>query len=283
MLFRSNWTETVMKKAVNQMNGISLHYYTVKEWGPNKGSAINFNKEDYYWTIGKCLEIKDVVDKHIAIMDKYDPRGRVGLLVDEWGTWFNEEPGTVRGHLYQQNSLRDAMVASLTLDIFNQCGSRVHMANIAQIANVLQSVVLTKDDKMVLTPTYYVFKMYNVHQDATMIPLDVKSDRMDVGGKDNRNIPMLSASASKDDAGNINITMSNVDVDNDQTVTINIPDEKLKNAKATILTAKDISSYNSFEKPNEVQLKEFKGVKIGKNGTLTVKMPAKSIVAIQLN
>ena len=219
MLFRSdydyNWTETVMKKAVNQMNGISLHYYTVKEWGPNKGSAINFNKEDYYWTIGKCLEIKDVVDKHIAIMDKYDPRGRVGLLVDEWGTWFNEEPGTVRGHLYQQNSLRDAMVASLTLDIFNQCGSRVHMANIAQIANVLQSVVLTKDDKMVLTPTYYVFKMYNVHQDATMIPLDVKSDRMDVGGKDNRNIPMLSASASKDDAGNINITMSNVDVDNE--------------------------------------------------------------------
>ncbi len=278
-----NWTETLMKKSAHQMNGLSLHYYTVKEWGPNKGSAIDFNKEDYYWTLGKAIEIKDVVDKHIAIMDKYDPRNRVGLLVDEWGTWFNEEPGTISGHLYQQNSLRCAMVASLTLDIFNQCGSRVQMANIAQVANVLQSVVLTKDEKMVLTPTYHVFNMYKVHQDATMIPLDLTSDKMDVGGKGNRTLPMLSASASKDAQGKINITMSNVDADNDQTVTINLPDVKFKNATATIITAKDISSHNTFEKPNEVLLKDFKGVKVEKNGSLKVKMPAKSIIAIQVN
>ena len=155
-----DWTETMMKKAVHQMDGISLHYYTVLGWSGSKGAATKFSDEDYYWTLGKCLEIGDVVKEHMRIMDKYDPKKRVGLLVDEWGTWWDEEPGTTPGHLYQQNTMRDAMVAALSLNTFHPLTDRVKMTNIAQIANVLQAMVLTKDNQMVLTPTYYVFKMY---------------------------------------------------------------------------------------------------------------------------
>lgn len=161
------WTEVLMQRAAQQMDGLSLHYYTVTGWSGSKGSATDFSTDDYYWTLGKCREIEDVIKRHIAIMDKYDPQKRVGLIVDEWGTWWDEEPGTISGHLFQQNTLRDAFVASLTLDIFHKYTDRIKMTNIAQIANVLQSMILTKEDKMVLTPTYHVFEMYNVHQDAT--------------------------------------------------------------------------------------------------------------------
>ncbi len=151
-------------------------------WSGSKGSATNFNKEQYYWTIGKCREIEDVLKKHIAIMDEKDPKNRVALLLDEWGTWWDEEPGTISGHLWQQNSMRDAIVASTSLDIFHKYTRRLKMANIAQIVNVLQSMILTKEDKMVLTPTYYVFKQYTVHQNATYLPVDIACDEMDIKG-----------------------------------------------------------------------------------------------------
>ena len=144
------WTEVLMQRAAQQMDGLSLHYYTVTGWSGSKGSATDFSTDDYYWTLGKCREIEDVIKRHIAIMDKYDPQKRVGLIVDEWGTWWDEEPGTISGHLFQQNTLRDAFVASLTLDIFHKYTDRIKMTNIAQIANVLQSMILTKEDKMVL-------------------------------------------------------------------------------------------------------------------------------------
>lgn len=132
-----------MKQIGGRMDGISLHYYTVGDWN-NKGSATDFNTEDYYWTLGKCLEIEDVVKKHIAIMDKYDPKKNIALMVDEWGTWWDVEPGTIPGHLFQQNTMRDAFVAALTLHVFHKYTDRVKMANIAQIVNVLQSMILTK-------------------------------------------------------------------------------------------------------------------------------------------
>ena len=237
-----NWTDVLMKKAVNKMNGISLHYYTVTGWSGSKGSATDFNKQDYYWTLGKCLEVEPVMVKHMEIMDKYDKNKRVGLMLDEWGTWFDEEPGTVRGHLYQQNTMRDAMVAALSLNVFNKYGDRLKMANLAQIVNVLQSIILTNEEKMILTPTYHVFDMYKVHMDADYIPMELTCDTIKVGGKGDRALPMLSASASKDANGKIHITMANVDTDNEQTVTIRIPEEKLKVNEAKVLKGKSFDS-----------------------------------------
>lgn len=211
-----NWTDVLMNRVGHRMQGLSLHYYTVTGWSGSKGAATKFNKDDFYWTMGKCLEVEDVIKKHCAIMNKYDKDKKIALLLDEWGTWWDEEPGTVRGHLYQQNTLRDAFVASLSLDVFHKYTDRLKMANIAQIVNVLQSMILTKDKDMVLTPTYYVFKMYKVHQDATYLPLDLTCEKMNV--RDNRTVPMVSATASKNKNGVIHISLSNVDADNAQEI-----------------------------------------------------------------
>ena len=273
------WTDVLMNRVGHRMDGLSLHYYTVTGWSGSKGSATQFNKDDYYWTMGKCLEVEDVLKKHCTIMDKYDKDKKIALLLDEWGTWWDEEPGTIKGHLYQQNTLRDAFVASLSLDVFHKYTDRLKMANIAQIVNVLQSMILTKDKEMVLTPTYYVFKMYKVHQDATYLPIDLTCEKMSV--RDNRTVPMVSATASKNKDGVIHISLSNVDADEAQEITINLGDTKAKKAIGEILTASKLTDYNSFEKPNIVKPAPFKEVKINK-GTMKVKLPAKSIVTLEL-
>ena len=273
-----DWTETLMKNIGHRMDGVSLHYYTVTGWEGSKGSATEFTNDDYYWTMGKCLEIEDVLKRHIAIMDKYDPKKQIALMVDEWGTWWDQEPGSIPGHLYQQNTMRDAFVASLSLDVFHKYTDRVKMTNIAQIANVLQSMILTKDDKMVLTPTYHVFEMYNVHQDATYLPLNLECSYKVV--RDNREVPMVSATASRKD-GLTHISLSNVSLDEEQEITIKLDGETIKSVSGRILTSEKIDDYNTFEKPNVVCPKEFKGVKISKN-VLTVKLPAMSIVTLEL-
>lgn len=272
-----DWTDIVMKKAHSHMHGISLHYYTVTGWNGSKGSATVFTPEDYYWTLGKCLEIEPVIEKHAAIMDKYDEKKRIGLLVDEWGTWWDVEPGTNPGHLYQQNTMRDAIVAALSLNVFQRHTDRVKMTNIAQVANVLQSMVLTRGDKMVLTPTYYVFKMYIPHQGAIPIPLDVTTVRKDV--RDGRSVDMLQATASRKD-GKITVSLSNVDLDKEMEVAIALGNEsKAKNISGNILTAGSIDDYNDFDKPEKVTLKPFSGAKAAK-GSIKVKLPAKSIVTL---
>jgi alpha-N-arabinofuranosidase len=272
-----NWTETLMQKIGQKMNGLSLHYYTVTGWDGSKGSATQFTPEEYYWIIGKCLEIEEVIQKHIAIMDKYDREKRIALLVDEWGTWFDEEPNTIRGHLFQQNTLRDAFVAALTLNIFNKYTDRIQMANIAQIANVLQSMVLTQGDKMLLTPTYHVFEMYKRHQDAINLPLEITTGTREIR---NRSVPAISASASKK-GDIINITLANMDLEKEQEIAINFSDCEVKNVSGRILTSKDITDYNTFENPGLVKPQVFTGAKISK-GKLTVKMPAKSIIALEI-
>ena len=275
-----NWTKTLMQQVGNRMHGLSLHYYTVLGWDGSKGSATDFTDEDYYWALGKCLEIEPVMRKHIQIMDEYDPKKQIALLVDEWGTWWDEEPGTIQGHLYQQNTLRDAFVAALTLNVFHKYTDRVRMTNIAQIANVLQAMVLTDGDKMLLTPTYHVFEMYKVHQNATYLPLDVICDKMEV--RDNREIPMLSVSASRDDAGKIHISLANVDLKQSETVCIDVSNLRLKTVNGRILTAPEIQSHNTFEHPDVVKPVPFDDFQL-KEGKLQVRMPAKSIIVLEIN
>jgi alpha-N-arabinofuranosidase len=223
------------------------------------------------------LEIEEVIQKHIAIMDKYDKDKRVGLMVDEWGTWFDVEPGTNPGFLYQQNTMRDALVAALSLNTFNKYTDRIQMTNIAQIVNVLQSMILTKEDKMALTPTYHVFEMYKVHQDATSIPLEIQSDTKEIRG---RNVNTINASASKKD-GIIHITLANIDLDSERTVEIDFSNTAVSNVTGRILTSKNIQDHNTFEKPETVKPVPFKDAKIAK-GKLTVKLPAKSIVVLDI-
>jgi alpha-N-arabinofuranosidase len=272
-----NWTETLMKKIGHRMNGISLHYYTVKGWDGSKGSATHFNGDEYYWILGKALEIEEVIQKHIAIMDKYDRDKRIALMVDEWGTWWDVEPGTNPGFLYQQNSLRDAMVAALTLNVFNRYADRIQMANIAQIVNVLQSMILTRDEKMTLTPTYHVFEMYRVHQDAQYLPLNIESDSRDIRG---RPVATVSASASRKD-GVIHITLTNMDLEAERNVAIDFSNTRIGNVSGRILTSTDISDHNTFDKPDLVKPHVFNGAKVEK-GELRVKLPSKSIVVLEI-
>lgn len=290
-----NWTKVLMEKIGKQMNGVSLHYYTCTGWEGSKGSAINFDNDQYYWALGKCLEIEDVIKKHKAIMDEKDPEGKVGLLVDEWGTWWDEEPGTVPGHLYQQNALRDAFVASLSLDVFHKYTERVKMTNIAQVVNVLQSMILTDQvgtGHMVLTPTYHVFEMYTPFQEATYLPLDLKSEIMQVskayfkekeGARDAgyRPCPQLSGSAAKTKDGSIVLALTNVSLDKGQTVKFNIDGFNAKTVSGRILTSKKADDYNDFVNPDVVAPREFKDAKL-KNGVLTVKIPAKSLIVLEL-
>ncbi|MDE6120689.1 MAG: alpha-N-arabinofuranosidase, partial [Muribaculaceae bacterium] len=275
-----NWTEVLLKKAAPLMDGISLHYYTVAGWTGSKGAATVFSDDDYYWTLGKCLEIGNVIRKHCDIMDKYDPSRRIALMVDEWGTWWDEEPGTVKGHLYQQNTMRDAMVAALSLNTFHGFTDRVRMANIAQIANVLQAMVLTHDDKMVLTPTYHVFKMYVPHQDAEWIPLAVDTDYR--RARDGRLVPVLSATASRKNKS-VTISLTNTDLSEDCLVDIPLgnifPKSDPAILDAQILTAGNISDHNDFDNPEKVKPAAFSKARVSK-GSLSLTMPPKSIITI---
>lgn len=279
-----NWTDVLMDAARWNIDGLSLHYYTVWNWN-NKGKATEFNPEDYYYTLGKALEIDSVISKHEQIMDKYDPDKRVGLLLDEWGTWWDVEPGTNPGHLYQQNTMRDAMVAAVTLNAFHTHADRLKMANIAQIANVLQAMVLTQGDKMVLTPTYYVFKMYVPHQGGEYIPLDINTPKRQVDSErkdfQNRYVPMVSATATEKN-GVVTISLANTSLDDN--ADINIPLNGLKVNKisgAEILKSKNIADYNDFDNPDNIKIQDFKGAEIKKDN-LKISLPAASIVTLSL-
>lgn len=271
------WTEVLMREATRQMNGISLHYYTVPRVWNKKGSATQFNDSVWFVTLQKTLKMEELVTKHSEIMDKYDPSKKVGLLVDEWGTWYDVEPGTNPGFLYQQNTLRDALVAGINLNIFNNHADRVRMSNIAQMINVLQSVILTKENEMVLTPTYYVFKMYNVHQDATRLPLEIKCAKYTSG---TASLDAINASASIKD-GVVSITLCNLDPFNSQNISFEIQGQKFTNVSGKIVTANKINAYNDFGKKDEVTMADFTSAKINK-GEVVATIPSKSVVLIQL-
>jgi alpha-N-arabinofuranosidase len=276
-----HWMETLMKEKINQQcfQGISLHYYTVCHNWKNKGSAINFDESEWFQTMTKTLMMEEFVSKHSEIMDKYDPEKKIGLIVDEWGNWHDVEPGTNPGFLYQQNTLRDALVAAINLDIFNNHCDRVKMANIAQIVNVLQSVILTKDEQMILTPTYYVFKMYKVHHDATLLPINLTCEKYNYSDK---SIPSISASASMDKEGFVHITMSNLNPNSDIKLTCEFKGKnKIFINRSEIITGNKINSYNDFGKPEEIKIEMFNGLEVKKN-IISINLPAKSIIMVDV-
>ena len=275
-----NWTETLMKNVgPERMWGITLHYYTLPSgnWG-KKGSATAFDEKEYFNTMKNCLVMEELVTRHSTIMDKYDPAKKTALVVDEWGIWTDVEPGTNPGFLYQQNSLRDALIAGTTLNIFNNHSDRVRMANLAQTINVLQSIILTKGDKILLTPTYHVFDLYKVHMDAKKLDINFKSP--DYTSEDKK-IPALNISASQDSTGTVHISLVNLDPNKKISLQTTLVGVNWKNVSGQILTSAKLTDINTFEDPNNIKITPFNGAK--KSGDqLVVELPAKSIVVLEL-
>jgi alpha-N-arabinofuranosidase len=276
-----NWTKVLMERGRNNMDGLSLHYYTIagESWS-NKSSATGFGEELYFSGLKKALYMDDLVSNHSAIMDQYDKDKRVALMVDEWGIWTDVEPGTNPGHLFQQNSMRDALIASSTLDILNKHCNRVKMANIAQVVNVLQAMILTKEQQMVLTPTYQIFKMYAVHQNAKLLPSKLTCENYQFG---NEQIPAISSSSSVDKNGRIHLSISNLNPNKQILMQVDFSGKGFtKIASGTILTAPEFNSVNTFQMPDVVQPTSYKGAtKISEN-KLELVLPSKSVVVLEL-
>jgi alpha-N-arabinofuranosidase len=273
------WTEVLMAQAARYMQGLSLHYYTLPtgNWS-KKGWAAQFDEDEWHSTMARTLRLDDFIQRHSAIMDKYDPQKRVGLMVDEWGTWYDTEPGKNMGALYQQNTIRDAVAAAINLNIFNKHADRVQMANIAQMVNVLQAMVLTDNEKMVLTPTYYVFKMYKVHQGATLIPTDLSTPEYKM---DQASVPSLSASASRDKDGKLHLSIVNLDPNRPAEITTQIAGATATTITGEVLTAPMMNAMNTFDDPNAVKPAPFDGYKI-QGSQVTLSIPPKSVVVLEL-
>jgi alpha-N-arabinofuranosidase len=272
-----HWTEVMMKNTRrgdrHMMNGLALHYYT-----NFRESATQFNEDEWFIVLKKALYMDDLITRHSAIMDQYDPQKRVALIVDEWGTWYKVEPDTNPRFLSQQNSLRDALVAALHFHIFHNHNDRVHMANIAQTVNVLQSMILTQDEKMLLTPTYHVFDMFKVHQDATQVDVYLQTGNYTYNGD---SIPQVSASASKNAQGQVHLSLCNTDPNNAVTVTCAVRGLNPKSATGQVLTADTITAHNTFDEPEQIKPTAFNGATINGND-LSITLPAKSVVVLQL-
>ena len=285
-----NWTEVLMREAGRMMSGLSLHYYTVPGSPTGRGSATVFDERDWFRTMKATLEMENIISNHERIMDRYDPEKRVALIVDEWGTWFDVEPGTNPGFLYQQSTMRDALVAGINLNIFNKHSDRVRMANIAQLINVLQAVILTDGEKMILTPTYHVFKMYACHQDATLVGSSIEQEKIGLeaeapsapprmrGPRGDLYVPDLHESASIDAEGNLNITVCNLSIEDEAEIDGVLVGFKPASVDAEILTNK-MDVYNTFEDGEKVKAEHFDGVKITDEG-ISFTLPACSVVRI---
>ena len=283
-----HWTEVLMEQAGHNgllggqlMEGLALHYYTSVRRLPDGnriGAATQFDEAEWIEIVSKGLFMDELVRRHSTLMDKYDPAQKVALIVDEWGTWYAVEPGTHPRFLYQQNTMRDAIVAATTLDIFNKHCDRVRMANIAHTVNVLQAMVLTQNEKMLLTPSYHVFEMYSVHQDAMMVPVDVQSERYEYAGY---SVPAVSASASVDANGKLHITLSNANPHRDIALKACVGGIKGSHVQGRVLQGTAMNAHNTFEQPNQVQPQPFSAAQLA-GDELSIRLPKMSVVALEV-
>jgi alpha-N-arabinofuranosidase len=277
----TEWTEAVMKAYQSRqwswdMDGLSLHNYTVVNWD-KKHSSVGFGEAEYAQILKKTLEMEGLISKHSAIMDKYDPQKRVALVVDEWGAWYAPLPGSNPGFLAQQNSQRDAVLAALNLNIFARHADRVRIANIAQMVNVLQAMILTDKEKMVLTPTYHVFRMYVPFQDATFVPVAFNAGAYTHG---DITLPRVDAVAARDTAGKLWLALTNVDPNRPAEIEATLAGVTATAATGETLTAPKVDSVNTFEAPNTVAPKPVAAKVQG--GKLNLKLEPKSVTVISV-
>jgi alpha-N-arabinofuranosidase len=277
-----NWTEVLMKdypgNGWSEMDALSLHFYSgFEKWPPNR-PATGFDEANYAAVLKTTLRMEELVRRHSAIMDRYDPGKKVALAVDEWGAWYTPAPGTNPGFLYQQNSERDAIVASLNLNIFARHADRVRMANIAQMINVLQAMILTDGAKMLLTPTYHVFRMYVPFQDATFIPVTYEPGHYEAGSV---TLPRIDVLAARAKDGKVHVALTNLDPSAAIDVTLGFPRAGATRATGETLTAPSIDSVNTFEQPDTVRPKPI-GAE-AKGGALVLHLPPESVTVVELD
>ena len=278
-----HWTRKVLETTFDHgwgfMNGLSLHYYTLPtgDWG-KKGSALDFDEKLWYRTLKATLKMKELIQVHGAIMDGYDPDKKIGMIIDEWGTWYDVEPGTNPGFLYQQNTMRDALVAGINLNLFNKNCDRVKMANIAQMVNVLQAVILTEGEKMVKTPTWYAFNLYKYHQDGELVESSVETK--EVGLEEKYMIPDLTESVSLSKDGRLHVTLTNASLTNSAEIEAVFAETPVKSVKASILTG-DMKAHNTFDAPDQVHNAEFTAVSVSGN-KVTFTAPACSVLHLEV-
>jgi alpha-N-arabinofuranosidase len=272
-----NFTEVLMQRLDPRyhVDAISLHYYTFPGSWENKGAATGFGEDKWASTLKNALRMDELITKHKAIMDKHDPQKRVPLYVDEWGTWYDQEPGSKPGFLYQQNSLRDAHVAALTLNIFHRHTDRVKLAAIAQMVNVLQAMILTDGPRMVLTPTYHLFDMYLPFQGATPVSASVTAPEYRHG---TTALPSIDVSAARDASGKLHLALVNLDPNRAASVTTSIAGVQARGASGRILTGGAIDTHNTFDQPNRIQPAAFSGRVQG--GRLVFDLPPKSVAVV---
>ncbi|WP_374703028.1 alpha-N-arabinofuranosidase [Neobacillus cucumis] len=295
-----HWTEVVMRECTGQtpqlensthdkpiksaweyyrpqLWGLGLHYYVRNRL--NYTSATKFNEDLWFEYMQRAVYMEELITNHSKVMDKYDPDKNVALIVDEWGSWYEPEPGTHPRFLYQQNTLRDALIAGINLNIFNNHCDRVKMANIAQLINVLQALILTEGSEMILTPTYHVFEMYKVHQDSTLIPINIETRDYQFGGG---SLPIVNASASRDQQGKVHLTLCNLDPHNSEEITCRLDGDKaISSVNARILTAETMNMCNTFEQPEQIKPITFDDIKIQDN-LVSFVLPGKSVLAVEL-
>jgi len=282
-----NWMDVVMNKLTDSSNfpdrfmkGISLHYYTMQGGWEHKGTALDSDLDHWVELMAKSWNADKLLYRHKTIMDRWDPEKKIGLIFDEWGTWHQVEPNTNPGFLYQQNTIRDALVAAMHLDIFHKHADRLYMANLAQAVNVLQAPVLTRGKQLVLTPTYHILEMNKEHMDAENLPLfvDLKDFYMDYQGQ---KISSLSLSASRKNESYL-LSVSNLDPEKSALVTVELRGESINKVKSRILTAPKLDSHNDFGHPNEVVPVEFKDFTL-KEEILTIKLPPRAFATFMMS
>ena len=278
-----HWTDKVLESVFDHgtglMHGLPLHHPTLcpGDWG-HKGSATDFDEAAWYRTLKATLKMETLIKRHGAIMDQYDPDKKIGMVIDEWGTWFDVEPGTNPGFLYQQNTMRDALVAGINLNLFNKHCDRVKMANIAQMVNVLQAVILTEGEKMIKTPTWHVFHMYKAHQDGELVESSIENET--IGVEADSMVPKLTESVSMAPDGRLHVTLTNLSVDSSEEIQGIFAQSPVKSVKGTVLT-NHFKAHNTFEEPDVVHTREFKEISVDGN-KLTFTLPACSVLHLEV-
>jgi len=272
-----SWSELLSKQVKRQADGVTFHYYTIPsgKWEV-KGAATGFAEQEWLSTLSATLRMDDHIRRNAEVMDKNDPEKKLGLFVDEWGTWYDVEKGTNAGFLFQQNTLRDALVAALNFNIFHAHADRVRMTNIAQMVNVLQAMVITDKDKMLLTPTYHAFEMYVPFQGATSLPVALSNNPQYSLG--DAGIPEVSASAARGTDGKLYLALINANPREPAEVEVAVPGVAIQAVKGRVLTAGAMDAHNTFQSPQLVKPAPFNAA--GSGGKVKVTMPAKSVVVV---
>jgi alpha-L-arabinofuranosidase len=275
----TSWADTLSKNIKTSVDSISFHYYTIPtgQW-KIKGPATHFAEEQWISTLSNTLRMDSFITNNVMVLDKNDPEKKIAFDVDEWGTWYDVEAGTNTGFLFQQNSLRDALVAALNFNIFHAHADRVRMTNIAQMVNVLQAMILTDKDKMLLTPTYHTFEMYIPFQDSTSLATSIKNNTQYTFGK--TSIPEVSASSARGKDGKVYLALVNTNPNQPVNLVVSLVGKKIAGVKGRVLTAKVMDAHNTFANPEAIKPTVFAAK--AKNGKMSINVPAKSVMVVSL-